>query len=143
MLHGPNLGALGRRDPAQYGTLSLFELEDRVRAWAAERGLRVGWFQTDHEGAFLQHVHGLRGLVDGAIVNPGAWTHYQHSIRDALELLGVPVIEVHLSDIEAREPFRRVSVVREIAAGAVWGKGPEGYREALDLMGNLMRDLLA
>jgi 3-dehydroquinate dehydratase II len=134
LLHGPNIGMLGRRPSAHYGTLTLFELEERVRGWATERGMRLGAFQTDHEGAFLEHVHGLVGIVDGAIVNPGAWTHYQWSIRDALETLAVPFVEVHLSDVEAREPHRRVSVVRDIATAAVWGKGPDGYREALDVL---------
>lgn len=134
LLHGPNIGMLGRRPSAHYGTLTLFELEERVRGWATERGMRLGVFQTDHEGAFLEHVHGLVGIVDGAIVNPGAWTHYQWSIRDALETLAVPFVEVHLSDIEAREPHRRVSVVRDIATAAVWGKGPDGYRDALDML---------
>ncbi len=138
LLHGPNLGMLGRRPSRHYGTLTLRELEERVRAWGAERGMAVAPFQTDHEGVFLQHVHGLAGLVDGAIVNPGAWTHYQWSIRDALELLGAPFVEVHLSDVEAREPHRRVSVVRDIAAAAIWGKGPDGYREALDRLAELL-----
>ncbi|MDX6556757.1 MAG: 3-dehydroquinate dehydratase [Miltoncostaeaceae bacterium] len=134
LLHGPNIGTLGRRPSQHYGTFTLAELENQVRAWAAERDMRVGAFQTDHEGSFLEHVHGLAGIVDGAIVNPGAWTHYQWSIRDALEVMGAPFVEVHLSDIEAREPHRRISVVRDVALGAVWGKGPEGYREALDLL---------
>ncbi len=132
LLHGPNLDQLGRRPSAHYGTLTLRELEDRVRAWGAERDMAVAAFQTNHEGAFLEHVHGLAGAVDGAVVNPGAWTHYQWSIRDALELLGAPFVEVHLSDVEAREPHRRISVVRDIALHAVWGKGPDGYRDALD-----------
>jgi 3-dehydroquinate dehydratase-2 len=139
LLHGPNLNALGRRPSGHYGTLTLPELEARVREWGAERGMRVGCFQTNDESAFLAHVHGLAGLVDAAIVNPGAWTHYQWSIRDALEILGAPIVEVHLSDIEAREPHRRISVVRDIAAAAVWGKGPEGYREALDAIDGLLR----
>ena len=134
LLHGPNIGTLGRRPSQHYGTLTLSELENQVRAWAAEREMRVGCFQTDHEGSFLEHVHGLAGIVDGAIVNPGAWTHYQWSIRDALELLGAPFVEVHLSDVEAREPHRRISVVRDVALAAVWGKGPEGYRDALDIL---------
>ena len=138
LLHGPNLDMLGRRPSEHYGTLTLGELEARVREWGEERGMRVGCFQTNHEGAFLEHVHGLAGAVDGVIVNLGAWTHYQWSIRDALELLGAPFVEVHLSDIEAREPHRRVSVVRDIAAAAVWGKGPEGYREALDRLAELI-----
>jgi 3-dehydroquinate dehydratase-2 len=132
LLHGPNLNMLGRRPAEHYGSLTLHELEDLVRGWGAERGMEVACFQTNHEGAFLEHVHGLAGAVDGAVVNPGAWTHYQWSIRDALELLGAPFVEVHLSDVEAREPHRRQSVVRDIAAAAVWGRGPDGYREALD-----------
>jgi len=132
LLHGPNLNMLGRRPAEHYGSLTLHELEDLVRGWGAERGMVVACFQTNHEGAFLEHVHGLAGAVDGAVVNPGAWTHYQWSIRDALELLGAPFVEVHLSDVEAREPHRRQSVVRDIAAAAVWGRGPDGYREALD-----------
>lgn len=138
LLHGPNLGALGRRPSAHYGTLTLPELEARVRGWGEERGMRVGCFQTDHEGSFVEHAHGLAGLVDGAIVNPGAWTHYQWSIRDALEVMGAPFVEVHLSDVEAREPHRRISVVRDIAAAAVWGRGPEGYRDALDRLAEIL-----
>lgn len=134
LLHGPNLNMLGRRPSAHYGTLTLPDLESQVRAWGEERGMSVGTFQTNHEGAFLEHVHGLAGAVDGAVVNPGAWTHYQWSIRDALEVMGAPFVEVHLSDVESREPHRRVSVVRDIALAAVWGKGPDGYREALDIL---------
>lgn len=134
LLHGPNLNMLGRRPSAHYGTLTLPELEAQVRAWGEERGMRVGTFQTNHEGAFLEHVHGLAGAVDGAVVNPGAWTHYQWSIRDALEVMGAPFVEVHLSDVDNREAHRKVSVVRDIALAAVWGKGPDGYREALDIL---------
>jgi 3-dehydroquinate dehydratase-2 len=138
LLHGPNLDQLGRRPSAHYGTLTLRELEDRVRGWGAERGMAVACFQTNHEGAFLEHVHGLAGAVDGAVVNPGAWTHYQWSIRDALEIMGAPFVEVHLSDVEAREPHRRVSVIRDIAAHAVWGRGPDGYRDALDHLATVL-----
>jgi len=135
LLHGPNLGMLGRRPSQHYGQFSLFDLERQVQAWGAERGIRVGCFQSDHEGAFLEHIHGLAGMIDGAIVNPGAWTHYQWSIRDALEALGAPFVEVHISDVEARgeaEPHRRVSVVRDLALTAIWGRGLDGYRDALD-----------
>jgi 3-dehydroquinate dehydratase-2 len=134
LLHGPNLNMLGRRPAAHYGTITLAELEAQVREWGAELGMSVATFQTNHEGAFLEHVHGLVGAVDGVVVNPGAWTHYQWSIRDALETLGVPFVEVHLSNVEEREPHRRVSVIRDLAAAAVWGKGPDGYREALELL---------
>jgi 3-dehydroquinate dehydratase-2 len=134
LLHGPNLNMLGRRPAAHYGTVTLAELEAQVRAWGDELGMSIATFQTNHEGAFLEHVHGLFGAVDGVVVNPGAWTHYQWSIRDALETLGVPFVEVHLSNVEEREPHRRVSVIRDLAAAAVWGKGPDGYREALELL---------
>lgn len=134
LLHGPNLNMLGRRPAVHYGTVTLPQLEAQVRAWGQELGMSVATFQTNHEGAFLEHVHGLVGAVDGVVVNPGAWTHYQWSVRDALEMLGVPFVEVHLSDIEAREPHRKISVIRDLAAAAVWGKGPEGYREALQLL---------
>jgi 3-dehydroquinate dehydratase-2 len=134
LLHGPNLNMLGRRPAAHYGTITLADLEAQVREWGAELGMSVATFQTNHEGAFLEHVHGLVGAVDGAVVNPGAWTHYQWSIRDALEMLAVPFVEVHLSNVEEREPHRRVSVIRDLAAAAVWGKGPDGYREALEFL---------
>lgn len=134
LLHGPNLNMLGRRPAAHYGTVTLAELEARVRAWGDELGMSIATFQTNHEGAFLEHLHGLLGAVDGVVVNPGAWTHYQWSIRDALETLAVPFVEVHLSNVEEREPHRRVSVIRDLAAAAVWGKGPDGYREALELL---------
>lgn len=134
LLHGPNLNMLGRRPAAHYGTVTLPELEARVREWGAELGMSVATFQTNHEGVFLEHVHGLLGAVDGAVVNPGAWTHYQWSIRDALETLGVPFVEVHLSNVEEREPHRRISVIRDLATAAVWGKGPDGYREALEIL---------
>jgi 3-dehydroquinate dehydratase-2 len=138
VLHGPNINTLGRRPAEHYGTFTLADLERQIREWGAERGMRVGCFQTNDEGAFISHLHGLAGLVDAAIVNPGAWTHYQWSIRDALEILGAPFVEVHLSDVEAREPHRRISVVRDLAAKAIWGKGPEGYREALDAIPGLI-----
>ena len=134
LLHGPNLNMLGRRPAVHYGTVTLPELEARVRAWGEELGMQVATFQTNHEGAFLEHVHGLVGAVDGVVVNPGAWTHYQWSIRDALEMLGVPFVEVHLSNVEEREPHRRISVIRDLAATAIWGKGPDGYREALEFL---------
>jgi 3-dehydroquinate dehydratase-2 len=138
LLHGPNLNTLGRRPSRHYGTITLPELELQVREWGAERGMVVSCFQTNHEGAFLEHCHAIAGTVEGAVVNPGAWTHYQWSIRDALELLGAPFVEVHLSDVEAREPHRRVSVIRDLAAAAIWGKGPDGYREALDVLARLI-----
>ncbi len=134
LVHGPNLNMLGRRPSQHYGTLTLPELEAQVRAWGEERGMVVGTFQTNFEGAMLEHLHGLAGAVDGVVINPGAWTHYQYSVRDALESVGAPFVEVHLSDVAAREDFRQISVVRDIALATVQGKGPDGYREALDIL---------
>jgi 3-dehydroquinate dehydratase-2 len=92
------------------------------------------FFQTNHEGDFVEHLHRLEGLADGVVVNPGAWTHYSYAIRDALELTGLPAVEVHLSDIEHREEFRRHSVLADVCTGRVLGRGPDGYREALSLL---------
>jgi 3-dehydroquinate dehydratase-2 len=131
VMHGVNLDQLGRRDRTQYGTLTLTELELVISEAAGQLGLRTRFFQTNHEGAFVEHLHGLDGLADGILLNPGAWTHYSYAIRDALELTGLPTVEVHLSDVDSREPFRRVSVIGDLCFTRVAGKGQEGYREAL------------
>jgi 3-dehydroquinate dehydratase-2 len=134
VLHGVNLDTLGRRDPAHYGVITLPELEGKIREWAEELGLEVDCRQTNFEGKFVEWLHEALDGADGVIVNPGAWTHYSYAIRDALELLEAPVVEVHLSDVDAREEWRRISVVRDVAAKTVMGKGPEGYREALEFL---------
>src|ERR1700734_3348346 len=131
IMHGVNLDQLGRRDPGHYGTLTLTELELEISTAAAELQLSTRFFQTNHEGEFVEHLHGLDGLADAIVLNPGAWTHYSYAIRDALELTGLPAVEVHLSDVDAREPWRRESVIRELCIARVAGKGPDGYREAL------------
>jgi 3-dehydroquinate dehydratase-2 len=131
VLHGVNLSELGRRDPAQYGGLGYAELEVRVGEFGRELGLELRFFQTNHEGEFVERLHRLEGVADGVVLNPGAWTHYAWAIRDALELTGLPAVEVHLSDVQAREEWRRVSVVRDLCVATVAGKGVEGYREAL------------
>jgi 3-dehydroquinate dehydratase-2 len=131
VMHGVNLDQLGRRDPDHYGSLTLTELEMGISEAAADLGLATRFFQSNHEGAFVEHLHGLEGLADGVILNPGAWTHYSYAIRDALELTGLPAVEVHLSAVDEREPFRRESVIRELCVDRVAGKGPDGYREAL------------
>jgi 3-dehydroquinate dehydratase II len=131
VMHGVNLDQLGRRPAAHYGTLNLMQLEARVAEWAAELGLAVQFFQSNHEGAFVEELHRLEDTVDGLILNPGAWTHYSWAIRDALEIAGLPAVEVHLSGVEAREEWRRVSVIRELCVATVSGKGPDGYRDAL------------
>ena len=134
VMHGVNLDQLGRRDPEHYGALTIAELERNVAETAAELGLETRFFQTNHEGEFVEHLHRLQGLADGIILNPGAWTHYSYAIRDALELTGLPAIEVHLSDVDSREPWRRQTVIGELCIGRVAGKGVDGYREALELM---------
>jgi len=132
VLHGVNLDQLGRRDRAHYGGLSFDALQFRIEGYASELGLAVRFFQTNHEGAFVEHLHTLdREVSDGIVLNPGAWTHYAWAIRDALELTDLPAVEVHLSDVDAREEFRRISVVRDLCLTAVKGEGPEGYRTAL------------
>ncbi|HUA44812.1 MAG TPA: type II 3-dehydroquinate dehydratase [Solirubrobacteraceae bacterium] len=131
VMHGVNLDQLGRRDPAHYGTLTLEELESRITEAARELELEVGFFHTNHEGEFVEHLHRLAGVADAIVLNPGAWTHYSYAIRDALELSGLPAIEVHLSDVDAREAWRRHSVIAELCLARIAGKGPDGYREAL------------
>ena len=132
VMHGVNLDQLGRRDPAHYGAFSYEQLEHQIAEVAAELGLETRFFQTNHEGAFVEHLHRIEGLADGLVLNPGAWTHYSYAIRDALELTGLPAVEVHLSDVDAREEWRRKSVIRELCIGRVSGKGPDGYRDALE-----------
>ena len=132
VMHGVNLDQLGRRDPEHYGGLTFDELERRVGEFARDLGLEARFFQTNHEGEFVEHLHRLDGLADGVVLNPGAWTHYAWAIRDALELTGLPAVEVHLSDVMAREEFRRVSVVRDVCVDTVAGQGPDGYRTALE-----------
>jgi 3-dehydroquinate dehydratase II len=132
VMHGVNLDQLGRRDPAHYGRLTLDDLERRIKVTADELGLEVRFFNTNHEGAFVEHLHRLEGLADAIVLNPGAWTHYSYAIRDALELAGLPAVEVHLSDVDSREPWRRRSVISELCIARVAGKGPDGYRDALE-----------
>jgi 3-dehydroquinate dehydratase-2 len=133
-MHGVNLDQLERRDPSQYGHLSLDELERRIGGYAEELDLIPRFFQSNHEGEFVEHLHRLEGMVDGIVINPGAWTHYSYAIRDALELTGLPAVEVHLSDIENRERFRRHSVLGDLCVGRVLGQGPDGYRQALSVL---------
>jgi 3-dehydroquinate dehydratase II len=132
VMHGVNLDQLGRRDPTHYGSLTLEELERGISDTARELGLEVRFFQTNHEGKFVEHLHRLSGLTDAIVLNPGAWTHYSYAIRDALELTGLPAIEVHLSNVDAREEWRRHSVITDLCLTRISGKGPDGYRDALE-----------
>jgi 3-dehydroquinate dehydratase II len=134
ILNGVNLDELRRRDPEVYGGLSISELETRIYQWAKALGVRVRCRQTNDEGQYVDWCHEALDSADGVIVNPAAWTHYSYAIRDAIELFSVPVVEVHLSNIDEREEWRRVSVIADLAAKRVIGKGPEGYREALEFL---------
>jgi 3-dehydroquinate dehydratase-2 len=137
VLHGVNLDQLGRRDPQLYGTLTLEQLERQIEQEASALGLTTRFFHTNHEGELIERLHSLRypsTQADAILINPGAWTHYAWAIRDALEIAGLPVLEIHLSDVQNREPWRRVSVIRELCFATVSGRGPDGYREALELL---------
>jgi 3-dehydroquinate dehydratase-2 len=134
ILNGPNLDVLARRDPKLYGGLSLNELESRIYAWAHALDITARCRQTNNEGEYIDWIHDAYSNVDALIVNPGAWTHYSYAIRDALELLEVPFVEVHLSDIENREDWRKQDVVADLATRRIVGKGPDGYREALEFL---------
>jgi 3-dehydroquinate dehydratase-2 len=134
VLNGVNLDVLERRDPELYGGLALAELEDRIAAWAEDLGCTARCRQTNSEGEYVDWCHEALDWADGVIANPGAWTHYSYAIRDALELFSVPVVEVHLSDLEAREEWRRRSVIADVTARRILGKGADGYREALEFL---------
>ena len=139
VMHGVNLDQLGRRDPAHYGGLTFDRLEQEIDRYASELGLQARFFQTNSEAEFVEHLHRLEALADGIVINPGAWTHYSWAIHDALEIAALPAVEVHLSDIEHREEWRRMSVVRDLCLVSVSGRGPEGYREALTRLNQELR----
>ena len=132
VLHGVNLNTLGRRPAEHYGTLTLPQLERRVGGFARELGLEAMFFHTNHEGEFVEELHKAAEYADGLLLNPGAWTHYAWALRDAVEVSGLPAVEIHLSDVDARESFRRVSVLEDVVVGRVAGQGVDGYRAALE-----------
>jgi 3-dehydroquinate dehydratase-2 len=131
VIHGVNLNMLGRRPAQHYGDLTFDQLEQQITEYARELDLEARFFQTNHEGDLVEHLHRAEGLADAIVINPGAWTHYAWAIRDALEIAALPAVEVHLSDVDAREEFRRVSVIRDLCLATVKGQGVEGYRTAL------------
>jgi len=136
VLHGVNLDMLGSRDRHIYGDFTLPELEVKIKRFAREMRLEAAFFQTNSEGEFVEHLHRLHEIADAAIVNAGAWTHYSWAIRDALDLTGIPTVEVHLSDISKREEWRRHSVFEglDLIVAQIYGKGPDGYQDALRLI---------
>ena len=131
VLNGVNLDVLGRRNPELYGGLGIQELETRIYQWARELDLRVRCRQTNHEGQYIDWCHEALDGADAVVLNPAAWTHYSYAIHDALELVQAPIAEVHLSEVGAREAWRRVSVVSDVAAFTISGLGPEGYVQAV------------
>ena len=134
VLHGVNFDVLERRDPEIYGGLSLTELENRIKHWARELDLEARFFQTNNEGEFVEYLHRLPELADASLINAGAWTHYSYAIGDALQLAAMPAVEVHLSDVESREDWRAASVFEGMVLAKISGKGPEGYRDALEIL---------
>ncbi len=132
VLHGVNLNMFGKRDPKQYGTATLAEIDTRLQSLGQELGAQVECFQTNFEGAMCERIHQahIQG-VDAVLINAGAWTHYSYGIRDALAILSCPIVEVHMSNIHAREPFRHLSVLAEIAKGQICGFGVDSYLLAL------------
>ncbi len=134
VMHGVNFDVLERRDPEIYGGLALIELENRIKHWARDLDLEARFFQSNSEGEFVEHLHRLPEIADAAVINAGAWTHYSRAIGDALELARVPAVEVHISEIQSREDWRRVSVFEGMVIAQISGKGPDGYREALEIL---------
>ena len=132
IMHGVNLDALDRRPAQHYGGLTFARLEYRIEEFARQLGLEARFFQSNHEGAYVEELHRVPDYADGLVLNPGAWTHYAWAIRDALEISGLPAVEVHLSDIKHREPFRAVSVLEDVCVASVMGQGVDGYRTALE-----------
>lgn len=138
VINGPNLNLLGAREPEVYGRATWAEVERELRVEAAELGLELEFFQSNHEGALIDHIHGLVGRAKGMIINPGALTHYGYSLRDALAAVGIPAIEVHITNIYAREEWRASSVISPVATGVLSGLGVEGYRLALRAMAAML-----
>jgi len=132
VLNGVNLDVVGRRDPELYGGLNIRELESRIFEWGMELELNVTCRQTNNEGEYVDWCHDALDWADGLVVNPGAWTHYSYAIRDALEVVSAPIVEVHLSDIENREAWRKTSVISDVVSHRIIGKGPDGYKEAIE-----------
>jgi 3-dehydroquinate dehydratase-2 len=134
VLHGVNFDVHGSRNVEQYRGITLTELEVKIKQFARDLEMEPSFSQTNHEGEFVETLHKAAEGADGLILNPGAWTHYSWAIRDALEVAGVPAVEVHLSAVDEREEWRRVSVIRDLCIACVQGKGVDGYREALTIL---------
>jgi len=127
ILHGPNLNLLGTREPGVYGTITLAQINARLEEAAAQRGATLRILQSNHEGALVDAIHAARGWADGIVINAGAFTHYSYALRDAIAAVGIPTVEVHLSNIHAREAFRHTSVIAPVCKGQIAGFGAKSY----------------
>lgn len=136
VINGPNLNMLGVREPEIYGTLTLNEINQQLLEKGKELGAELDFFQSNHEGSIIDKIQESYGNVEGIVINPGAYTHYSIAIRDAIAAVGIPTIEVHLSDINSREDFRKISVVKSVCVKQIWGKGLHSYLEALEFLVN-------
>ncbi len=140
VINGPNLNLLGERPEGAYGSLTMKEIEDLIGVKARDLGVEVSFFQDNHEGNIIDEIHRVRKEADGIIINPGAYTHYSYAIRDALEILRIPVIEVHLSDIDSREDFRKISVIKDVCVDQVKGLGVNSYIKAMEILSEIFRN---
>ena len=138
LLHGPNLNLLGQREPEVYGTATLEDHVATARTTAAAHGFELEAFQTNHEGVLVDAIHAARGRVDAIVINPGAFTHYAWALHDALATFAGPIVELHLSNPDAREPWRRTSVVAPVATGSISGFGGTGYRLAIEAVAAML-----
>lgn len=132
VVHGPNLNLLGEREPEIYGGETLEELNERIRSYAAQRGVEVRTFQSNYEGGIIDCLHRERGWAEGVVINPAAFTHYSYAIRDAVAAIGRPTVEVHLSDLGEREAFRRISVIAPVCVAQMSGQGHRSYLDAIE-----------
>ena len=134
VINGPNLNMLGIREPGIYGSETYRDLLEKIAAHAQTRGVSVDFFQSNHEGALVDRIQEAYGNTDGIVINPGAYTHTSIALLDAVKAVGIPTVEVHISDVARREPFRSVSYIRAACVGSIIGHGTDGYLEAMDLL---------